>query len=38
MEDYLRLLYEDNKYKVYLDKDYTQLKYDNDKKRSKNVI
>lgn len=36
MEDYLRLLYEDNKYKVYLDKDYTQLKYNNSEKRSIN--
>lgn len=36
MEDYLRLLYEDNKYKVYLDKDYILLKYDNDKERSIN--
>ena len=37
MEDYLRLLYEDNKYKVYLDKDYTQLKYNNSEERSINV-
>lgn len=36
MEDYLRLLYEDNKYKVYLDKDYTQLKYNNSEERSIN--
>lgn len=37
MEDYLRLLYEDNKYKVYLDKDYTQLKYNNNEERSINA-
>lgn len=37
MEDYLRLLYEDNKYKVYLDKDYTQLKYNNSEERSINA-
>lgn len=36
MEDYLHLLYKDNKYRIYLDKDYTQLKYDNDKERSIN--
>lgn len=37
MEDYLRLLYEDNKYIVYLDKDYTQLKYNNSEERSINA-
>ena len=37
MEDYLRLLYEDNKYKIYLDKDYTQLKYNNIEERSINA-
>lgn len=37
MEDYLRLLYEDNKYIVYLDKDYTQLKYNNNEERSINA-
>lgn len=37
MENYLRLLYEDNKYKVYLDKDYTQLKYNNSEERSINA-
>ena len=37
MEDYLRLLYEDNKYKVYLDRDYTQLKYNNSEERSINA-
>lgn len=37
MEDYLRLLYEDNKYKVYLDKDYIQLKYNNSEERSINA-
>lgn len=29
MEDYLRFLYENSKYIVYLDKDYTMIKYDN---------
>lgn len=36
MENYLRLLYEDNKYRIYIDKDYILLKYDNDKERSIN--
>lgn len=37
MEDYLRFLYEDSKYIVYLDKDYTMIKYDNIRERSINV-
>lgn len=37
MEDYLRFLYENNKYKIYLDKDYTQLKYNNNEERSINA-
>ena len=37
MEDYLRFLYENSKYIVYLDKDYTMIKYDNIRERSINV-
>jgi hypothetical protein len=37
MEGYLRFLYEDSKYIVYLDKDYTMIKYDNIRERSINV-